>query len=118
MNLPRRPGQHKTRPVLLEQRRGFQRTLEVVADGDHAHVEIAHAQRADERFAGGVRNLGAGHEVQRFVDALFVFVDGEHVVIQFAQLSCHAAAETAESYEQYGFHAAHSFQPTATSSEG
>ena len=104
--------------MFLEQRRGFQGTLEIVAYGHHAHVEIAYPHGTDERLARGVRNLRAGHEVQRFIDALFVPVYGEHLMVQLAQLSRHAATESPESYEQYGFHAAHSFQPTATSSEG
>ena len=65
-------GHHILRPQLLEQRRRFQRVLEISADGDVADIVVADTQRAQEIHAGTVADLRVGDEGHTLVDALLV----------------------------------------------
>ncbi|CAN4022698.1 Class D sortase, partial [Dysosmobacter welbionis] len=82
VDIPCRPGQDEACALLLQQGRGLQRALEVVSNGHHAQVKVPHPQGGDERLAGAVPDLRVGHQVQRLVDPLLVFVHRQHLVVQ------------------------------------
>ena len=123
VDIPCRPGQDEACALLLQQGRGLQRALEVVSNGHHAQVKVPHPQGGDERLAGAVPDLRVGHQVQRVVDPLLVFVHRQHLVVQLLKLGGHVPPEAAQSDQQYRFHPHTSFlkrtaQPTVTRSWG
>ena len=104
MDIPRRPGQHKGRTVLLQQGGGLQRTLKIVSNSHHTQVKIPDAQGGDELLVGAVSDLGVGHQGQNVIYTLFVAVHGQHLMAQFPQLFRHVAAETPETDQKHRFH--------------
>ena len=90
-------GHHIFRPQLLEQRRRFQRVLEVSADGNVADIIVSNAQRAQKIHAGAVTDLRVGDKGHTLVDALLVPVHRHDLMPQLAQLHGKVPPEAAES---------------------
>ena len=94
---------------------------QIAVDGDHGHVEIAHAQLHQRLAIHAVGFHTVGHIVAQKLHALTVDVDGQHLAAVRAQRHRQRRAEAPESdhYKLLSYHNRISLrQPTSTRSSG
>ena len=84
------------RAELAQAQRCLQGALEVVADGDDAGVEVAHAERLEEVPVRAVRDQRAVRVGQHLIDELLILVHRHDLVVHRVELARDMAAIAAE----------------------
>ena len=94
MYIPAGPCQYKPGAALLQQGGSLQRRLEIVPDGNHAHVKISYPKGGNKLLIGGVADLHVGHIPHGVIDPVLININGQHLVFLFHQGFGHMPAET------------------------
>ena len=95
--IPCGPGNHQLASQLLEQRGGFQRALEVIANGNNTDIKIPNAQGFQKFPIGTVTNLGIGNVRQNRIHTFFYLVNCHHLMAQFIQMHGNMTSKTSQS---------------------
>jgi len=92
------------RAQLLEHDRDEDICLDVRADGYHAAVEVANAERPEHRLVLRIAADGLRDAVRDVLHVFLVVVDREDLLTECAKLARDRPAEAAETDYQKGFH--------------
>ena len=103
LSVPLRPGDHQLAPQLFQKTGGFQGALEVVADGDNAHIKVPDPQGGKEDLVGAVPDLAVGSVGQHFIEPLLVGIYHHDLVAQIVQLHGNVLAEPAQAKAKTDF---------------
>ena len=79
-------GYHAFCAQLFQQRGGFQRVLEVAADGHKANVKISDTERTQELRIGAVADLCVGDKRKHIVDPFLIGIDCHDLMPQLREL--------------------------------